>query len=316
LEKRIESLLNQISGYTGYRSKEDRRDDDRRLREAIANSLGTTVATLSGVSAKLAEQRKLTNISAIERAVGATRLLADRVRTATYGYGGIFTDRSVDDFALTQLRQFDNAFQQEAKSLDDLANRIAASPDGPLGADITAYQTELNRLGLLFDARAAVVDTARPSKDAEVLSLLEPPPAPKVSPLATIRIGDALSILGDNFLVDATVTFIEPDRKVTLSRVGNDKSGSPVWLLGGTTEDVGSARLTESTSDNGSAGGGRSVEAVVATPTESKEGVSAQYGYTASVENTVSFWYSIGDQTRAFTGTSIEDGDIEVYGQA
>ncbi len=213
MEKRIENLLNQISGYTGYRSKEDRRDDDRRLREAIANSLGTTVATLGGVSAKLAEQRKLTHISTIERTVGATRLLADRVRTATYGYGGIFTDRSVDDFALTQLRQFDNAFQQEAKSLDDLANRIAASPDGPLDTDITAYQTELNRLGLLFDARAAVIDTARPNKDATVLSLLEPPAAPKVSPLAAIRIGDALSILGDNFLVDATVTFTDPELK-------------------------------------------------------------------------------------------------------
>lgn len=316
MEKQIGNLLNQISGYTGYRSKEDRRDDDRRLREAIAASLGTIVSTLTRVSATLAEQRKLTHISAIERSVGATRLLADRVRTATYGYGGIFTDRSVDEFALTQLRQFDSAFQQETKSLADLANRIAVSPDGPLDTDITTYQTELNRLGQLFDARAAVVNSARPNQDAAVLNLLEPPAPTKVSPLAAIRIGDALSILGDNYLVDATVTFSEPDRKVTLSRVGNDKGGAPIWLVGGTTGDVGSAKLTESESDTGTTGSGRSVEAVVATPTETKEGVSAQYAYTASTGNTVSFWYSIGGQARAFTGTSIEDSDVEVYGQA
>ncbi len=103
---------------------------------------------------------------------------------------------------------------------------------------------------------------------------------------------------------------------MTLSRVGSDKNGTPIWLLGGTTADVESARLTESETGSGSVGSGRSVEAVVATPTETKEGVSAQFAYTATMGNSVSFWYSIGDQTRAFTGTPIDDADIEVYGQA
>jgi len=316
LENRIEQLLNQIPGYTGYRSKEDRRDDDRRLREAISESLDATVATLTAVSAKLAEQRKLTQISTLERLVGSTRHLADRVRTASYGYGGIFTDRPVDDVALDQLRQFDNAFQNESAELADLAGRIEASAEEPLDADITAYQTELNRLGLLFDARGAVVDSARPNKDAAVLALLDPPLESNVSSLASLQVGDALSILGENYVVDATVTFTEPERQVTLSRVGHDDAGKPIWLIGGTSEDVDSAKLIESGSEPAPPPSGRTAQAVVVTGPEAQEGVSARYAYTAPTEHTVSFSYSVGGEVRAFTGATIEEDDVEIYGQA
>jgi hypothetical protein len=316
LEKRIESLLTQVPGYTGYRGREDRRDDDRRLRESIAGSLDRTVSTLTRVGATLAEQRKLAQISMIERLVGTTRLLGDRVRTATYGYGGIFTERSVDEFALDQLRQFDHSFQQETASLDELANRIANSPEGPLDVDLAAYQNELNRLGQLFDARSAVVDTARPNRDASVLAMLEPPVEETPSPLAALRIGDALSILGDNYLVDATITFSEPDRQVTLARVGEGEDGAAQWLIGGTTADIPSAKLSEQSAGAVSTASGRAAQAVVATGSQAKEGVGAQYAYTANAGETVTFWYSIGGETRSFAGTVVEDADIEVYGQA
>lgn len=316
LEDRLRDLLVKAPGYTGYRAKEDRRDDDRRLREAIAADLDTTVRTLTGVGAELARQRKLTHISTVERLVGSTRRLADRVRTASYGYGGIFGDRSIDEFALDQLRQFDAAFETEAKALDALANRISGSADGPLDVDLKSYQTELDRLGLLFDARGNVVETAKPNRDAAVLALLDPKTQPKPSPLASLRIGDTLSILGDNFLVDATVTLSEADRQVTLARVGEGPEGEKQWLLGSTAGDVGSARLTETDASSDVPAGGRPAEAQVATGAESKQGVAARYGYTSNANGGVSFWYALGNESRFFTGAVIEDDDVEVYGQA
>lgn len=316
MERKIDSLLNRIEGYAGYRDKENRRDDDRRLRESISASLDSTVSKLTSVSAKLAEDRNLKSISTIERLVGATRLISDRVRTATYGYGGIFTENSIDEFALDQLRQFDASFQKEASSLASLADRLAGSETGPLDVDITAYQDEINRLGALFDARSTVVESARPSKDATVLAMLEPPKDEKPSTLAALRVGDALSVLGDNFIVDATVTLSEPDSSVTLARIGNDSDGKAQWIIGGTTSDIPDARLTETDGAAEATESGRTAKAIVSTGTEAKEGVSAQYGYTAATGNTVTFWYSIGGETRTFSGTTIEDGDIEVYGQA
>lgn len=318
MEKRLEEWLDKVPGYAGYRSKEDRRDDDRRVRESIAAGLDNTVRTLTSVGARLAEQRKLTHISAIERLVSATRLLADRVRSASYGYGGIFSDRNVDEFALDQLRQFDAAFAAEASSLDDIAGRLATAPEGPLEADITGYRTELDRLALLFDARGDVVESARPNRDAAVLSLLgsKSKSEHNASPLATLRVGDTLSILGDNFLVDATVSFATAGSLTTISRVGAGPDGVPMWLLGSTAGNVPSARLAETEGGNADLSAGQQAQAVVTTGTDSKEGVAARYGYTSSEDGTVSYWYALGNETRAFTGTAVEDDDVVVYGQA
>ncbi|MEJ7900471.1 MAG: hypothetical protein WKF63_01400 [Thermomicrobiales bacterium] len=316
MESKLNEMLSKIPGYTGYRSKEDRRDDDRRLRESIAASLDTTVGSLTGVSADLARQRKLTHISTVERMVGATRLLADRVRSASYGYGGVFSDRAVDEFALDQIRQFDAVFQREAGTLDALANRLATSPEGPLDVDITAYQAELNRLGTLFAARGDVVESAQPNRDAAVLTLLEPKSEPRVSALASLSVGDTLSILGDNYVVDATVTFQEPDRQLTIARVGSGEGGRVQWLLGSTAEDVKSARLAEAANGTVEPGSGRSAEVKVTAGTDSKAGAAARYGYTASEDGNASFWYALGSESRFFTGTAVEDDDVEVYGQA
>ena len=160
------------------------------------------------------------------------------------------------------------------------------------------------------------MDTARPSKDAMVLGILEPTPAPIVSPIASLKIGDTLSILGENFVVDGLVTLREPDVTVNLARVGEDKNGQVVWLIGGTNEQAPSARLSESPDQSVVSASGRSATANVASRTEKKEGVPAQYGYTSTTGNAVTFWYSIGDQTRSYSGTRIDDIDIEVYGQA
>lgn len=316
MENKIGELLNRVPGYTGYRSKEDRRDDDKRLRESIADLLDSTVTTLTSTSAKLADQRNLTHISTLERLVGATRHLADRVRSASYGYGGIFTDRSVDEFSLDQLRQFDNTFQKESGELAALAGRLEASPDGPLDADITAFQTELNRLGQLFDARAEVVDSARPNKDAAVLALLDPAEEREVSALSALRVGDALSIQGENYVVNATLTFTEPDRQITLSRIGHDDAGNPIWLIGSNTDDVAPAKLVETESKPASTAAGRTARAVIVTGPETQEGVPAQYAYTATTGSEVSFSYSVGGEARAFTGSTIDDEDVEIYGQA
>ena len=105
--ERVERLLNRVPGYTGYRNKESMRDDDRRLRQEIARELTQAIDRLTSVSSRLASERQLSKISTIENTIGRVRHLESRVRTATYGYGGLFSDRSVDEFALQQLKQFE-----------------------------------------------------------------------------------------------------------------------------------------------------------------------------------------------------------------
>ncbi len=312
----IGSLLNKVPGYAGYRDKESRRDDDRRLRDAIAASLDSTIQSLTQASARLAEKRSFTSLSTIERLIGTTRLLADRVRTTSYGYGGIFTDQPVDEFVLDQLRQFDAVFQSEVENLAAIADRISTAPEGPLDVDISAYQDELNRLGKLFDGRKSVVETARPNRDAEVLALLDQNPVRPPSALMLLGRGDALSIGNDNFLVDATITLTSGVGVVQLSRIGDSGSGQVNWLLGSTVPGQDAARLTERAASGEVATGARAAELVIDTGDGSSKPVAAQYAYTAGAEQEVSFWYAVGDSTRSFSGETLDEADVVVYGKA
>src|SRR5205807_2129346 len=64
---------------------------------------------LTDLQGELVRSHRLTDIGTIERLERSLRLFADRVRVATYGYGGLFSDRSIDERALDQLQAFDRA---------------------------------------------------------------------------------------------------------------------------------------------------------------------------------------------------------------
>ncbi len=316
IESTIGNLLHRVPGYSGYRSKEDRRDDDRRLREAVASRLDTVLQNLTRVSASLAQRRDLGNISAIERHVSTTRLLADRVRTASYGYGGIFTDQSIDEFVLEQLRLFDASFQAEVETLATIASRLASSTESLNMNDVSAYQDELNRLGLLFDARGAVVETARPNRDSAVLALLAPSEKSAHSQITALVRGDALSLAGDNLLVDATVTLAESGGVLHLARIGSGTDGGDKWLMGSSVEGVAPARLTEVAHQGLAPQGGRPAEVVIDAAGGAGPSVAARYLYTSGTGDGASLWYAIGDEVRSFQGETINESDVVIYGQA
>lgn len=318
MEQRVRSELGRIPGYADYRRKEDRRDDDKRIRDAIAQRLGAQVDALTRKNAALVEARELTQISRIERVIGQVRLLADRVRTATYGYGGLFSENAVDDQVLDQLHQFDLALQREVEALEKLVGGLSTGPAAPADADLDALQVEVSRLGLLFDSRTHVVDTARPHQDAKVLSLLETNPEPAPSPLLSVGLGDTFSVLGDNYQTDAIMTLIDGDVRLHLARVGENGDGAAQWFLVSNTPEVPTSLLVES--DAGAVPGQpmRSAAANVHSSKGKREGVSARYAVTVSEETdgVVTFSYVIGDEVRQSSGKRVNDIDVELYGAA
>lgn len=308
--ERVQGLLSRVPGYDGYRAKENRRDEDKRIREASASILVAIIDRLTQRSAALAAERKLSHVSGIERLVGQTRLLADRVRTATYGYGGIFSDRSVDTYALDQLRQFDVSMQAELQALGTAADAIAGTAE-PAADALATYETELGRLTTLFDARGQVIETARPSQDQNVLALLETAPPPQPSPLVDIGLGETFSVLGDNFQVDATVTLRDGDLGMTLARVSEDGD----WFLGATDPAIGSARLTEGEAAAAPTASTRPARMTIRSGKGEEDEVAGQYMLTHGGDS-VSLAFTIGTDTRSFTGQPVNELDIERFGTA
>jgi len=316
LQERIQGLLSRVPGYDGYRSKENRRDEDKRVRVASADVLDAIVDQLSQKNAALVADRNLTHVSRLERLVSQTRLLANRIRTATYGYGGIFTERSVDEFALDQLRQFDVTFQSELATLQSTTKTITSAVPSPGDVEFSTFETEIGRLATLFDGRTQVIDTARPTQDQRVLDLLNTAAPPKPSPLSGITIGTTFSVLGDNYLVDAIVSLVDGDLGITLARVSGDRAGEGEWFMGSTDPEIGSAQLTEVPSGERGAEQARPVRITIQSSKGSEDEVAGQYILTRGADNAVDLTYSVGAETRRFTGQKVSDIDIETFGTA
>ena len=313
--ERIRDMLGRIPGYNGYRDKENRRDEDRRLRESIADAIMLSADQLTQYNARLSANRELSSLSRVEAIVGQIRLLADRVRTASYGYGGIFTERSVDEAALDQLRQFDLALQREVQALGAAVSTLTASTP-PSDANTSAVTDELGRLNLLFDSRTSVVDEGKPTREARVLDLLDTTPPPKPSPLMSVNRGDALSVLGDNFVADATISLATDDGPLQLIRVAQGSQGA-TWLLGSGVPGIISARLTEVTSESTpSYQTMNRATATIDTEKGQQEGVAAQYAAQTDNAGSLQLTLLIGDEPQVFRGNEIRDIDVEIYGAA
>lgn len=313
-ENFIKGALDRVPGYQGYRDKEDRRDEDKRVREAVAAALNENVDTLTRYNAQLARDRAFEHLTALEAAAGQIRLLADRIRTTSYGYGGIFTDNDVDGSAIEQLRLFDTALLREVDSLSREVQNVTSS-EVPNNEARSAMLEELNRLNKLFDSRSTVVDQGKPSKDAETLQLLALPEKLEPSPLLQVKKGDALSVLGDNYIANATITLKTDEGTIILARVSTDQEGA-TWLLGSDVSGLQSAQLTEAGADSGGYQTMSSAKGVVDTENGTEQDVAARYSYRNVGDNRVEFSLALGDTIKQFTGSTIVDKDIEHYGVA
>lgn len=313
-ENFIKKSLDRIPGYSGYRDKESRRDADKQVREAVSAALGVQVDSLTRYNAELSRARDFESLAALEPAIGQIRLLGDRVRTASYGYGGIFSDNDIDANALEQLRLFDSALLREVDSLAVIVNRLTSTtpPDGEARSELL---DEINRLSRLFDSRGSVIQNGKPSDDEEALQLLALPEVVEPSPLLHLKKGDALSVLGDNYIANGIISLKTDDGILLLARVSTESEGA-TWLLGSSVPGMSSARLTEESAGTGGFQTMVSGTASIDTGQGQEDGIPARYAYRDLGDNRVEFTLAFGDTLKQFAGTTIVDKDIEVYGVA
>lgn len=317
ITERVERLLNRVPGYTGYRQKESMRDDDRRLREEIARELSQAIDRLTSVSSRMAAERKLDQISGIENTIGRVRHLESRVRTATYGYGGIFSDRSVDEYALQQLKQFDVAFQQGVDELvASIASATGESGDGSAYQDIEQKINDLNRL---FDTRGDVIETAKPTQDPDVLALLEKPRqlTPQQRQLLGLRQGGTGAILGDNYQFTSHIALSSPTGEPVLTMVQLD--GGPEWLAVTDNGDTVDAWRVTATDAANAGGQGQPAKAAVSGPSGTKSDVMASYQVTpsgAGEDAVATIVVDLAGSVRAFAGPNVPLLDLQVFSES
>jgi hypothetical protein len=147
----LESVARKIPGYGGYKEKELRREADKLLRTELAGRFDDQRKRVSELQHELISQAKIEFLDDLERAVMKLQLLIDRIKTASYGYAGLFDAVKVKEEQLDALYAFDN-------QMLGFADEVSADVD-----HVTSAITAGEGIG---DAIRALVDTVGEANQA------------------------------------------------------------------------------------------------------------------------------------------------------
>jgi hypothetical protein len=160
----LESLIKKVPGYKGYKEKELRREADKLLRLEVARSMDDQRQRLSSLQVQLVSQAQIEFLDDLERAVMKLQLLVDRMKTASYGYAGLFDAVKVKEEQLDALYEFDNQMldyvDEMAADVDKVASAITAKEG--VGVAIAELVLTLEQANLAFGHRHEAILQAEP----------------------------------------------------------------------------------------------------------------------------------------------------------
>jgi hypothetical protein len=116
-----------IPGFSGYMNRETRRDADKLLRETVANRYGEQLSRISDLQVQLVSNGGIDWVDDLQDAATRLRRFIDMVRTAAYGYGGLFTAVQVKEEDLAKLYQFDAALLENVSKVAAAIDNVEAS---------------------------------------------------------------------------------------------------------------------------------------------------------------------------------------------
>ncbi|MEE8308607.1 MAG: hypothetical protein V3R81_15170 [Gammaproteobacteria bacterium] len=151
----LEKLLAKIPGWGGYQERQNRRKADQILRQTLAEKLAIQRRNLDTAQKDLINHGKLDLIDDVGSAVTQLQTFIDRVRTATYGYSGMFDAVRVNEDELEQMYNFDAALFEYEERLEAATSRLreAISIGEGLNETIRIIQDICREANSTFDQR-------------------------------------------------------------------------------------------------------------------------------------------------------------------
>ena len=321
-------LLKIIPGYSGYRAKEARRDEDKRVRTELARQYETIAQELGAQQGELVRAQRFAEIGNTERLERALRLFIDRLRTATYGYGGLFSDNPIDEHALDQIGAYDRAL---GDGIDKLRQQVgalgaAARGTGDLGEALNAVQQTIDDLNRRFELRGQAIETGRPqaAPAGGGTASAQTTPGP-ITPGADLHFGDNVSLSGASYVVQGRMEFNTGGaawRQFQLrpaSGMGEQWLHVPLGTQGplaavhqlgefpGPEQQVTAEGITYTQSAGGPA------TAEVITEQSKQSNLQVNYRRFDGPNGAVLYAYDWGTERQAFAGRALNPSEIQVY---
>ncbi|CAN5538382.1 hypothetical protein BH23CHL5_BH23CHL5_01250 [soil metagenome] len=327
---RIESFLDGIPGYSGYREKESRRDSDRRVREAIANQLEGISQRVERGGAAIVRTGDLSRASEAEGLVRDLKHAANRIRSQRYGYGGVFSDTPVDQRVLSQLFMFDKSLAARVEQLDadlsSIENDMTNTP--PDDTTIPLARASVRSILDQLETRDSVVETAAPASARSLFTALsgEPEAADSSAAPIEIGIGEAIAHFDDDYIVDALIEYKDPANRVRFLRLDQPAGKWLVIAEHGPRELSIVTDHSRSSGEEASSSNNAASESVAWTVSgrakiteigkKPSDGDATIVAYHHSADPTlVSFRVLSGADARYYSGYLIHSDDVSVFGK-
>jgi len=97
------------------------------MRETIADHFDEEWRHASALQTDMVNEGLLAYMDDMERAAVQIQTLSNKIRTASYGYSGVFSALKIDEAELAQLYSFDDGFLLAAEEIGRALDNVEAS---------------------------------------------------------------------------------------------------------------------------------------------------------------------------------------------
>lgn len=243
IQQSVANIAQGIPGYAGYQAKDRRRDNDRLVRRQLASKFEEQRTRL----ARLTRQAPIEVADDLENIDQKLQRLVARLSTAPTGYAGWFDAAQIVESDLDQLTLCDaklaEGAQQFQTALDQIATALKTKEN--MEDAIGAGGDLLDQLNQQFDQREQfLAQGKRPSLEAPAKPAASPlgaltgkPTAPaQIVALTNLRLKDALSYGGNDYLVSGKITYTIPTGSFWAYLLNDN--GNECWLRVGPGDEI------------------------------------------------------------------------------
>ena len=151
---RVEGWMARIPGVRTYREREHRRETDKKLREHLASRLQEIRSQLKKVVLDLSTKGQMEALAKLDHLSSHLQQMADTIRYASYGYGGVFDLEKIREEELNRLYTFDLLLVDDLERIQKSVGDIGpASSPAERENKVEEAETFLDSLETKFNQR-------------------------------------------------------------------------------------------------------------------------------------------------------------------
>ncbi len=139
----LAKLAEKIPGLGDFMERNDYRAADKLLRETLSGRIGEQQRRLSDLQQQMLSGQGLLFLDDMERAHTTLTTFADSIRTASYGYAGLFDKVKINSEELARIYEYDNQLFEHVQEVGAALDEIQAAVDS--GQGMSAAVRALNK---------------------------------------------------------------------------------------------------------------------------------------------------------------------------